>query len=226
VSDARTSRTYRSPRRQEGARQTRRAILDAAAELFVACGYGGTSVDAIAERAGVSKPTVFSAVGNKATLLKVVRDVAMAGDDEPVPVMQRPAYVELLAESDPYRTVRLLARNTTALLSRYSALDEVLHGAADSDTDLRELWAASEGQRRAAAANYVRNLAGKGPLKPGLEVEAAVDLVWLSIAPTNYFRLVLTRGWSDDRFEQWLGDVLTYHLLPVPTNPMNKEKNQ
>lgn len=221
MSDARTSRTYRSPRREESACQTRAAILAAATELFVAHGYGGTSVDAIAERAGVSKPTVFAAVGNKATLLRVVRDVAMAGDDEPVPVMQRQAYVELLQEVDPYRTVRLLARNATAVLSRHTALDEVLHGAADSDPDLRELWAASEAQRLAAARTYVANLAGKGPLRPGLDLDTAADLTWLAIAPTNYFRLVLTRGWPDDRFEQWLGDVLTYHLLPLP--PTEKE---
>lgn len=216
MSDAPASRTYRSPRREAAARETRGAVLAAAAELFVAQGYGATSVDQVAERAGVSKPTVFAAVGNKATLLKVARDVAMAGDDEPVPVMQRPAYVELLGEPDPYRTLRLLARNSTPLLARYAALDEVLHGAADSDPDLRELWSASEAQRLHAARAYVANLAGKGPLRPGLDDAAAADLVWLSIAPTNYFRLVLRRGWSDDRFERWLGDVLTFHLLPVP----------
>lgn len=221
MSDAPPSRTYRSPRREAAARETRAAVLAAAAELFVAQGYGATSVGQVAERAGVSKPTVFTAVGNKATLLKVVRDVAMAGDDEPVPVMQRPAYVELLGEPDPYRTVRLIARNSTRLLARYAALDEVLHGAADSDPDLRELWAASEGQRMHAARAYVENLAGKGPLRPGLGLDAAADLTWLAIAPTNYLRLVLSRGWSDDRFEQWLGDVLIYQLLPVP--PTDKE---
>lgn len=221
MSDATPSRTYRSPRREAAARETRAAVLAAAAELFVAQGYGATSVDQVAERAGVSKPTVFAAVGNKATLLKVVRDVALAGDDEPVPVMKRPAYVELLREPDPYRTVRLLALNSTPLLSRYAALDEVLHGAAGSDPNLRELWTASETQRMHAARTYVDNLTGKGPLRPGLERDAAVDLMWLAIAPTNYFRLVLTRGWSDAGFEQWLGDVLTSQLLPVP--PTDKE---
>ncbi|HTJ76142.1 MAG TPA: helix-turn-helix domain-containing protein [Acidimicrobiales bacterium] len=225
MSDATPTRTYRSPRREESARQTRAAILEAAAELFIANGYGGTSVDAIAERAGVSKPTVFTAVGNKATVLKVARDVAMAGDDEPVPVMQRPAYVELLADPDPYRTVRRIAALSTGLLARYAALDEVLHGAADSDAELRELWAASEAQRLAAARTYVANLAGKGPLRPGLALEAAADLLWLHIAPSNYFRLAISRGWSDDRFEQWLGDAVIHHLLPVPP-PTNKEKNQ
>ena len=214
MSDPSASRAYRSPRREESARQTRAAIVAAATDLFVADGYGATSVDAIAQRAGVSKPTVFAAVGNKATLLKVARDVALAGDDEPVPVMERPAYVELLGEPDQRRTIRLLARNTTALLSRYAALEDVLHGAADADPDLRQLWRAAQAQRLTAAGAYVRNLAAKGPLRPGLDEAAAIDVVWLLIAPANYSSLVLGRGWTDERFERWLGDALTYHLLP------------
>lgn len=227
--DDSSPRSYRSPLREQAARRTRRTILAAAHELFVANGYGATSVDAIAERAGVSKPTVFSALGNKATVFKEVRDVAMAGDDEPIPVLQRPAYVELIAEPDAYRTVRLLARNTTALLSRYAEIDEVLHGAADSDSDLRQLWTTSETQRLRAAGFYVNNVAGKAPLKAGLDTEAAADLVWLLIAPTHYHRLVHARGWSQARFEQWLGDILTYHLLPPRPNrknPTTKEKPQ
>ncbi|HEX3622916.1 MAG TPA: helix-turn-helix domain-containing protein [Acidimicrobiales bacterium] len=224
MDDTTPGRAYRSPLRAQAARQTRTAILAAAHELFVADGYGATSVDAIAARAGVSKPTVFSAVGSKATVLKVVRDVAMAGDDEPVPVMQRPAYVELLEEPDPYRTIALVARNTTALLSRYAALDDVLHGAADSDADLRALWTSSEAQRLAAAEQYVRNLNGKGPLRPGLDPDTAAELVWLLISPTNYQRLVLARSWSPARFETWLTEALTYHLLPVP--PPTKDTNR
>lgn len=224
MTEARPPRPYRSPLRDDAARRTRAAVLAAARELFVTQGYGATSVDAIAARAGVSKPTVFAAVGNKATLLKVVRDVAMAGDDDPVPVLQRPAYRELLAEPDPYRTVRLLARNTVALLSRYAAVDEVVRGAADADHELRELWASSEAQRLAAARAYVDNLLGKGPLAPGLEPGPAADLVWLLIAPTNYHRLVVGRGWTHERFEDWLATALTAHLLPVrqpakETNP-------
>lgn len=214
------SRTYRSPLREETARQTRRAVLAAADELFRAHGYGGTSIDAIAARAGVSKPTVFSAVGSKATVLKELRDVAMAGDDEPVPVSERPAYRELFAEPDPHRTVRLIARNTTALLSRYAELDDVLHGAADGDADLRQLWKTSEAQRLAAARTYVENLTAKTALKPGSDEERAVDLVWLLLAPSHYHRLVHDRRWSPSRFEEWLGDALTHHLLPdQPMSP-------
>ena len=66
-------RTYSSPLRQGQAQATRRAVLQAAHELFIAQGYGATTVEQIAQRAGVSKPTVFSAVGNKQQLLRAVR---------------------------------------------------------------------------------------------------------------------------------------------------------
>ena len=103
-------RRYSSPLRTEQAQASRAAVLAAARELFVEQGYGGTTIDQVAARAGVSKPTVFTAVGNKATLLKVVRDVAMAGDDQP-----RTVTSEAFAEpeyrtrnswrSEPYRSV-------------------------------------------------------------------------------------------------------------------------
>ena len=229
MADEDAARSYRSPLRERAAQQTKKAILAAAYKLFVAQGFGATSVDAIAEAAGVSKPTVFSTVGNKAMVFKEVRDIAMAGDDEPIPVLQRPAYLDLIAEPDPYRTVLLLARNTTALLNRYAEIDEVLHGAADSDPDLRKLWATSETQRLRAAGFYIDNLTGKGPLKPGLDTVVATDLLWLLIAPTHYHRLVHACRWSPAQFEEWLGDALVYQLLPPRldrTNPEPKEKNR
>src|SRR2546423_637855 len=92
-----SDRGYSSPLRAQQAATTRQAVLDAARQLFVAQGYGATTIDQIAARAGVSKPTVFTAVGNKQTLLSTVRDVAMAGDDEKVPVLERPLAHRILA---------------------------------------------------------------------------------------------------------------------------------
>src|SRR5690348_867944 len=108
-------RRYVSPLRQEGAARTRQTVLDAARELFAAQGYTATTVEEIAGRAGVAKPTVFAAVGSKQVILKQLRDLALAGDDEPVPVAQRPWYREALAEPDPRRSLRLHARNATAI---------------------------------------------------------------------------------------------------------------
>ena len=79
-------RQYRSDLRTSQARETRRAIVAAASRLFVERGYGATTIDAVADAAGVSRKTVFTAVGGKVDLLKVALDWAVAGDDRPVAV--------------------------------------------------------------------------------------------------------------------------------------------
>src|SRR5438552_2262179 len=155
-------RRYLSPRRDESARLTRRAILDAARELFIKQGYAATSVDQIAERAHVSKPTVFASAGNKGGILKQVRDIALAGDDEPVAVPDRAWVKELLAEPDPLRTLRLYARGGSQLQARYAEVEEVLHAAAGADESLRDLWRTNETERLHAASMFIGNLITKG----------------------------------------------------------------
>jgi AcrR family transcriptional regulator len=190
-------------------------VLDAARELFIAQGYGATTLDQIAARAGVSKPTVFSAVGNKQTVLSAVRDVAMAGDDEKLTMVERPLAEQIRQEPDPRRAVELLAGLFAGVGRRYARVDEVLRGAAHSgEPGPRELWQTSEEQRLTGARIWATTLAGKGPFRDGVDVDTATDLLWLHMAPDQYHRLVHVRGWSDDRFQRWLVDSLTGLLLP------------
>jgi AcrR family transcriptional regulator len=197
-------RPYSSPLRERQASTTRSAVLAAARELFIAQGYGATTVEQIARGAGVSKPTVFSAVGNKQMVLRAVRDTAIAGDDEPVSVAQRPATEQIRSEPDQNRAVLLLAQHLTGVASRYAQINEVLHVAADGDQDLRELWETEEDQRLTGARFWVEVLTGKGPLRPGLSQDDAVDVMWLLMSPDNYFRLVHRRRWTSERYQQWL----------------------
>ena len=208
-------RTYSSPLRTQQAAATRQAVLAAARELFIAQGYGGTTIEQIAAEAGVSKPTVFTAVGNKQAVLSAVRDVAMAGDDEQVAVVDRPLAQLVRSEPDPYRAVELLAELFTGIGRRYAEIDAVLRGAAHSgDPELRKLWQTSEDQRLFGARVWVTTLAEKGPLRQGLDVESAVDALWLYMAPDQYHRLVHARGWSPERFQNWISDTLCRLLLP------------
>jgi len=207
-------RRYVSPLRQEGAARTRQTVLDAARELFAAQGYTATTVEEIAGRAGVAKPTVFAAVGSKQVILKQLRDLALAGDDEPVPVAQRPWYREALAEPDPRRSLRLHARNATAIHQRSADVHEVLRTAAASEKDLHDLWHASEDERRGGATIFVDALLQKSPLKAALDRTAAIDIVWILTASDIFWRLVHTRQWSHAQYENWLGDTLREQLLP------------
>jgi AcrR family transcriptional regulator len=207
-------RKYSSPLRERQASTTRRAVLEAARQLFIAQGYGATTVEQIAQRAGVSKPTVFSAVGNKQMVLRAVRDMAIAGDDEPVPVAKRPATDRIRGEPDQRRAVELVAQHLTGVASRYAQINEVLHAAADGgEEDLRELWETEEDQRLTGARFWVEVLTSKGPLRPGLSNGDAADVMWLLMSPDNYYRLVHRRRWTTRKYQRWLAGSITQLLF-------------
>lgn len=208
-------RDYRSALRERQAAATREAILDAARELFLEHGYGATTIEQIAERAGVSKPTVFAAVGNKQAVITALRTLALRGDEEPETVAQRESWQRILLEPDPYRAIELEAQHLAELWSRWAELKEVLRGAASSgEPTLRELWATGEQQRITAARRLVDALAAKGPLRDKLDRRTAIDAAWLHTAPENYHALVNQRGWSISRYRRWLTDTLAHALLP------------
>src|SRR5918911_3683012 len=110
MADAVKSRPYRSALRADQARETRRRIRTAADALFLARGYTDVSMDEIARAAGVARQTVFSTYGSKAKLLKEVIDVRLAGDDEPVSIIERPAAQRMLASTDPVGAIRRQAK--------------------------------------------------------------------------------------------------------------------
>ena len=208
-------RAYTSTLRERQAAATRRAVLDAARDLFLGQGYGATTIDQVAARAQVSKPTVFTAVGNKQALLAAVRDVALAGDDLPGAVADRAPYQAVVAEPDPYRAIVLMTAHLAELWSRYAGIREVLRGAASSgEPALREMWDASQQQRLTAARSFIATLAGKGPLREGLDARTAADIMWLLMTPENYRALTVERGWSQEAYQRWLAGTLTAALLP------------
>lgn len=210
-----TRRGYRSALRNQQAAATRAAVLDAARELFLEQGYGATTVEQIADRAGVAKPTVFAAVGNKQAVMTALRTLALRGDEEPQTVAEREPWQRILAEPEPYRAVELEADHLADLWSRWAELKEALRGAASSgEPALRELWATGEQQRVVAARRFVDALAAKGPLRDKLNRSTATDIAWLHTAPENYDALVNQRGWTKARYKRWLTETLTYALLP------------
>jgi AcrR family transcriptional regulator len=219
VTEVKTARRYTSPLRDEAVARTRRLILTAAKELFMDRGYLGTTIDQIAERAGVSKPTVFANVGNKRTVLKELYDETLAGDAEPVAVIQRSWYQEALTAPDAQTTLRLYARNVVQILLRVAELEEVIRNASAADPELREVRAASEAQRRVGAATVVDAVSAKTPLKAGIDRERAIDILWTLNTGDPYRRLVGSCGWSPDRYQHWLADLFCDQLLGTPPGP-------
>lgn len=208
-----SSTPRRYPRREEGAARTRAALVQAAGELFVERGYLATSISAIAERAGVGRATVFTSVpGGKPELLKLARDVALAGDDEPVPVPERPWFRHAMAATDAPELLRRQARNYRMIHERAAALEHVLVvGAADA-AELSDLLAQARTQRARGAHMVVDRLVALGAV-PRSRAAAAADSLYALASPEVYLMLTRDRGWSSRRTETWLADRLVEAVL-------------
>ena len=206
-------RDYRSDLRTAQALQTRRAIVTAASKLFGARGYGATTVDAVAEAAGVSRKTVFTAVGGKLDLLKTALDWAVAGDDRQLALTDRSDVRRLLDQTDPEQLIIGWVQLLVNIDSRVGPLMRALEIAANVDAEAQDLLDDSERRRLAGARMIVRRLVALGALKPGLTQNQGADIAWLAADPMLHDRLVRARGWSLSRFEQWLAEHLLVQLL-------------
>jgi TetR/AcrR family transcriptional regulator, regulator of autoinduction and epiphytic fitness len=209
-------------RRQKRARQTRRNILAAAHELFVRQGYARTTIQQIADRADVAWQTVYAVFGGKPAILSAVFDVAVAGDDEPVPVPERP-FVQAIAEAgDPRAKARIFARHLREAGERIADVLSVIESAAATDPEIADLWRELQDQRLRGMTGAARAFREQGALRPGLSVGRAADILWLYAGPWAYRSFVTDRGWSLDEYEAWIGDTLyTQVLNPGAAEPLS-----
>ena len=209
-----TTRRYRSTVRAEQSRATRQRVLDAARALFVRRGYAGTTVEAIAARAQVSVQTVYNTVGGKAAVLKSVYDVTIAGDADPIPMIDRSTGRALRATDDARECLALYARMSREIYERIGPLVPILltEGAA-GDREVRTFIDTIENERGLGTTNIARYVADRFGLRPGLSVEDAADILWTLTSPDVLYRLVRRRRWSLDRFERWLGETMADALL-------------
>jgi len=213
------ARRYSSAVRTEQRRATRQRVLDAARALLLSRGYGGATIEAIARRAGVSVQTVYNTVGGKAAVLKAVYDTMLAGDDEPIPIMQRPAVLAMRATADPRQFLALYARMGREMYARAGPLLPVMLAESGSgDPEVRAFIDTIENERAAGTAMIAALLHERFGLREGLTVAGAADILWTLTAPELPLRLIHHRGWSLGKYEAWSADIMAHALLP-PAHP-------
>ncbi len=200
---------------QARTRLARRAVVAAARSLFLERGYAATTIEAISDRSDVPPATVYRLFPGKLGILTAVLDTSIAGDDEAVPVQERPEVARLLAESDPRQQLAGFTRICVAINSRTGDLYRILVSAAGSDADAAALLAEYTLRRDAGQGQIVRLLARAGLLRPGLSERDAADIVHALMSPEVYRLLVTDRGWKPRRYEQWLTAALNAQLLPA-----------
>ncbi len=207
-------RSYVSPRRDDAARHTRARILDVAEQELERSGYHATTIAGLASAAGVSPQTIYNSIGGgKAAVIKALYDVRLAGDDEPVPMAERPEIRRIAEQSDATAALRAYIAAGRVLYERVGRLLGILLvDGPGADADLRTFVDTIERERRIGNTSIVTHVAGRFGLRPGLDAEQAVDIVWTLTSFEIADRLIRRCGWSLDAYEQWLGDVVVGSL--------------
>ncbi|MBF6175051.1 TetR/AcrR family transcriptional regulator [Nocardia blacklockiae] len=206
-------RRYESAHRQDQARRTRLAVLDAARTLFVSAGYGATTLAAVAREAGVAVQTVYKIFGNKKTLLSDLVDVTIAGDDEPTELARRQFVDDIRALGDARAK---LARYATHLASTHAREAEIMlavESAAAVDRDAADILRKNREERRAGMTMFAADLAETGELRPDYSRDMIVDVLWLAMDVRNFEWLVRQRGWSPAQFERWYVESVAAAIL-------------
>lgn len=201
-----TRRAYTSPLRAERAADTRRRIASAALELFARQGFAGTTVAAIAERAGVSAQTVYGTFGTKSAIVRAL--LSQLEDDAGAAAWR----ARIAGEPDLGRKLAAFAAWTCAMLSTSRAVIVAAEHAA-SDPAIQELRAQGDRHRRQALEGLVSAIAAAGALQPGISQPKAVDRAWMLTGVELYFAATAGCGWSDAEYTDWLAGLLQEQLL-------------
>jgi AcrR family transcriptional regulator len=203
-------------RGQARTRLARRAVVGAARVLFLDRGYAATTIEAISGASDVPPATVYRLFSSKLGILKALLDVSIAGDDEAVPLQDRPHARAVFDDPDPRSQLAGFAGITGGIMSRAEPVYRILVSAAGSDPGAAALLAGQARQRDQGQQQIARSLARAGALRPGLRERDTADIIHALMSPEVYRLLVGDRGWPPQRYEQWLKDTLIGQLLPPP----------
>ena len=203
-------RHYDASSRRESAARNRAAVLAACRELLFRDGYHRMTVRSVAEQAGVSPETVYKAFGGKAGLMKALWDVTLAGDDQPVPIADRPQMRDVQSASDPAEKLRLWVALVAGANQRLAPLYGLL---AQAGPEVTQMLGTTQQERLTGARALVTHLADSGLFASGRDPETAADACWALTGPRLFLDLTADRGWQRGQYEDWLTRMLTANLL-------------
>ncbi len=203
-------RPYDASGRQARAKASHDAALEAASALFLSSGYNATTVEAIAQRSGVTAATIYKSHGGKAGLIRELCRRALEGTG-PTPAHERSN--ALRDRGDATALIEGWGRLLAEVSPVMSPLLLVLRTAADGDGEAAALYAELNQSRLDRMAENARFLARAAPLADGVTRTEVRDVLWLTSSPELFDLLVTQRGWSLKRFAAFVTRTLMRGLL-------------
>jgi TetR/AcrR family transcriptional regulator, regulator of autoinduction and epiphytic fitness len=199
--------------RAERALRTRRRVLDCAYARFVEQGYAATTMEQISADAGVAVQTVYYTFRTKGQLLRELVERTAAGEDEPMPVMERPWMAEVLSSSSAEDALALAVEHGTEIYRNVAPLWPAVAAASGVDPEVERYWSGVAAGRRAGQGRLVARLAELGRLRKDRSQQHAADLLFVLMGHDVYRSLVRDAGWSIADYRAWLYVTLVDQLL-------------
>jgi len=210
-----TKREYDSTRRQAQANETRRHILEAARKLFMERGYAGATAEAIAAEAGVAAQTIYAIFKNKKRMLVSLMNVSpTTGLEDHTPMPERPSVQAVSQERDPRRQLEMFAQVVANNLDQVAVVSEIMADAAKTEPDFDRILQKLNKQRLEHMTLAVQQVAANGPFRENMDEAYARDTVWTFTSPEVFLLLTQDRGWTKEKYSQWLAHTLASVLLP------------
>lgn len=205
-------RRYASPVREEHARQTRAAIVEAARFLLLRDGFGATTVAAIASSAGVSVETVYKTYGGKPGLVRAICEAALAGEGS-VPAETRSDDLQR-TETDPRVIIRGWGELATEVTPRIAPMMLLLRAATATDPEMDHLRAELDARRLSRMTHNAGTLAAAGHLRAGVSVRHAAEVLWTYSSAELYELVVIRQRWPLRRYGTFVAEAMIAALLP------------
>jgi AcrR family transcriptional regulator len=210
-----TKRKYDSTRRQEQAGETRRQILEAALKLFIEHGYTGATIEAIAKEAGVALKTVYAVFKNKwKILVTLLNNSSSNSGEENISMLERAGPKAVAQERDQRRQLQMFAKVIANNMEGAAYISEIMQVAAKTEANVDKMVQNLNKQRWQHMAVAVQQIASNGRLRERADEAHATDIVWTLTSPEVFLLLTRGRGWSKEKYAEWLADTLTRTLLP------------
>lgn len=202
--------------RRAKAAATRRRIVRAAHDEFVAHGYHGATIASIADRAGVAAQTVYFVFHTKAALIEAVIETAVMGEDEPVVPQDTQWWADMRAAPSASAAISAFVRGAAPLFARAAKVSEILRAAALTDDEVARVHVAQEDLRHSGFREVVEVVASKGRLGGDLTVDTATDVLMTLFGDSTYVLMTRERGWAHEVWIEWLCGALPVVLLDRP----------
>jgi AcrR family transcriptional regulator len=195
-----------TPTRRERSRATQWRIVEEAHRLFTSQGYASTTMNQVAEAAGVAVQTVYFVFHTKAALLARAIDFAVMGKETPRPPEEQRWYRAMQDAPGIDEALRQLVTGVGEMMPRVVPLN--LAARASDDPELAQVMARSEARRADGYRVMLEILRGKTELREGLDPERATHLLLLYVGEDVYHVLVDTYRWPHEDWIDWTVSTL------------------